>query len=200
MMVVIWFLAATFIIFKQISFSKSSNLGYNPENLLVVHIKNPNWKGDIYNPQYENTERMEDLKRSLSEHPSIKSVSVTHELPPLRDQFGNGIIINQKTNETFPIAEIGCLANFPELIGYRLKSGSFFSESYNGEQKNEILLNEAAVKYMGMENPVGEIVSMDGAKAVKIVGVVYDFNFQSMRRKLFQSEFVKVINFFSGLM
>ena len=184
MMVVIWFLAATFIIFKQISFSKSSNLGYNPENLLVVHIKNPNWKGDIYNPQYENTERMEDLKRSLSEHPSIKSVSVTHELPPLRDQFGNGIIINQKTNETFPIAEIGCLANFPELIGYRLKSGSFFSESYNGEQKNEILLNEAAVKYMGMENPVGEIVSMDGAKAVKIVGVVYDFNFQSMRREI----------------
>ena len=184
MIVVIWFLAATFVIFKQISFSKSLNLGYNPEDLLVVHVENPNWKGDIYNPQYENTERLEDLKRSLSEHPSINSVSLTHELPPLRDQLGNGVIINQKTNETFPIAEIGCYANLPELIGYKLKSGSFFSENYDGEQKNEILLNEAAVKYLGLENPVGEIVSMDGAKAVKIVGVVYDFNFQSMRREI----------------
>ena len=184
MIVVIWFLAATFVIFKQISFSKSLNLGYNPEDLLVVHIENPNWKGDIYNPQYENTERLEDLKRSLSEHPSINSVSLTHELPPMRDQLGNGVIINQKTNETFPIAEIGCQANLPELMGYRLKSGSFFSENYDGEQKNEILLNEAAVKYLGLENPIGEIVSMDGAKAVKIVGVVYDFNFQSLRREI----------------
>jgi putative ABC transport system permease protein len=184
MIVVIWFLTATFVIFKQISFSKSSNLGYEPEDLLVVHVENPNWKGDVFNPQYENTERLEDLKRSLSEHPSIKSVSVAHELPPLRDQLSNGVIINQKTNETFPIAEIGCQVNLPELIGYRLKSGSFFSENYDGEQKNEILLNEAAVKYLGLENPVGEIVSMDGAKAVKIVGVVYDFNFQSMRREI----------------
>ena len=184
MIVVIWFLAATFVIFKQISFSKSLNLGYNPEDLLVVHVENPNWKGDIYNPQYENTERLEDLKRSLSEHPSINSVSLTHELPPLKDQLGNGVIINQKTNETFPIAEIGCYANLPELIGYRLKSGSFFSENYDGEQKNEILLNETAVRYLGLENPVGEIVSMDGAKAAKIVGVVYDFNFQSMRREI----------------
>jgi len=184
MIVVMWFMIATFVIFKQISFSKSSNMGYDPEDLLVVHVENPNWKGDIYNPKYENAERMEDLKRILSEHPSIKSVSVTHELPPLRDQLSNGVIINQKTNETFPIAEIGCLANLPEIIGYRLKSGNFFSENYVGEQKNEILLNEAAVRYLGLENPVGEIVSMDGAKSVKIVGVVYDFNFQSMRREI----------------
>jgi len=197
MIVVIWFLTATFVIFKQISFSKSSNLGYNPENLLVVHIENPNWKGDIYNPQYENTERMEDLKRSLSEHPSIKSVSVIHELPPLRDQLSNGVIINQKTNETFPIATIGCHANLPELIGYRLKLGNFFSENYQGEQKNEILLNEATVRYLGLENPVGETVSMDGAKAVKIVGVVYDFNFQSMRREIVPIRICKTDKFLS---
>lgn len=184
MTVVIWFLAATFVIFKQINFSKSSNLGYDPNDLLIVHVENSNWKGDIYDPQYENVEKMADLIRNLSENPSIKSVSVAHELPPLRDQLSNGVIINKKTNETFPIATIGCLANLPELIGYRLKSGNFFSENYDGEQKNEILLNEAAVKYLGLENPVGEIVSMDGAKAVKIVGVIYDFNFQSMRREI----------------
>ncbi len=198
MIVVIWFLTATFVIFKQISFSKSSNLGYDPEDLLVARVENPNWNGDIFNPQYENTEKMEDLKRSLSEHPSINSVSVTHELPPFRDQLSNGVIINPKTNETFPIAEIGCHSNFPQLIGYRLKSGSFFSENYTGEQKNEILLNEAAVRYLGFENPVGEIVSMDGAKAVKIVGVVYNFNFQSMRREIVPIRIRKSDRFLRG--
>jgi len=177
MIVVIWFLAVTFVIFKQISYSKSSGLGYNPENLLVVHVKNPNWKMGFF----ENTGRIEDLKRSLSSHPSIKSVSVTFKTPPLTDQLSSSGIVNQKTNEIFPIAEIACHSDFPEFIGYKLKSGNFFSENYDG---NEILLNETAVKYMGMENPIGEDVSMNGAKSVKIVGVVYDFNFQSMRREI----------------
>jgi putative ABC transport system permease protein len=184
MIVVIWFLATTFVIYKQINFSKSSGLGYNPDNLLIVHVTNPNWSGNFDNPQFENFGRLEDLKRSLSTCPSIKSISFVHEAPPMRDQLGSGVIVNQKTNETFPIAGISCLSNFPEMMGYRLKSGSFFSENYNEEQRNEILLNEAAVKYLGIENPVGEIVRMDGAKAAKIVGVVSDFNFQSMRREI----------------
>jgi len=196
MMVVIWFLSSTFVIFKQISFSKSSGLGYNPENLIVVHVINPNWKADFNNPQIENSGRIEDLKRSLLNHPAIKNVSVSAEIPPLRDQLNSGVIINQKTNETFPIATIDCQTDFPQFIGYTLKSGSFFSENYIGEQKNEVLLNEAAVKYLGFENPVGEVVSMDGAKMVKIVGVVSDFNFQSMRREIVPIRIRKTDSFF----
>ncbi len=184
MVVVIWFLAVTFIIQKQIRFSTSKGLGYNPENMLVCSIENPNYKGDFTNPQYEDQSRMEDLKARLMSFPFIKNVSIVSEAPPLADQLGSGTIFIPETQKAFSIASLSCNANFPEFMGYRLKEGSFFSENYTGNGANEILLNEAAVKYLGLENPVGQVVDMDGAKSVKIIGVVYDFNFQSMRKEI----------------
>jgi putative ABC transport system permease protein len=195
MVVLIWFLIVTLIIYKQISFSKSSNLGYNPTNLMIVHVTNPGWSPDLNNPQYENNLKMEDLRQSLLSHPSIKNVSVVYQAPPMRDQLSSGIIVNPETNETFTITDLGCLSNFPALMGYRLKSGNSFSENYGGEQKEEILLNESAVKYLGMENPVGEVVKMDGARVARIVGIVYDFNFQSTRMKIVPLRISRTRNF-----
>ena len=184
MVVVIWFLSVTFFIQKQILFSTSKGLGYNPENMMVCSVSNPNFKSDLNNMQYENAAKLEDLKTKISTLPSVENVSVVWEAPPLADQLGSGVVIFPETQKSMPISSILCNAGFPEFMGYRLKEGSYFSKDYTGSYKNEILLNEAAVKYLGLENPVGQIVDMDGAKSVKIVGVVYDFNFQSMRKEI----------------
>lgn len=187
MVIVIWFLAVTFLIFKQISFAQSKGLGYNPENILTVtiHSSKENRKRiDFNNPQYENFEKLEDFRKRLIENPAIENASFINEAPPRRDQLGSGFIKIIETNESFRIASISCSANFPEFMGYKLMSGRFFSDTYLGDNKNEIMINEAAVKYLGLENPIGKIVSMDGVKTAEIVGVVYDFNFQSMRKEI----------------
>ena len=184
MVVVIWFLAITFIIQKQIHFSTSKGLGYNPENMLVCSIVNPNYKSDLYNPQYEDAAKLEDLKTRLLSSSVVENVTIVDDAPPRRDQLGSGVIIFSESQKSMPIASIPCNTNFPEFMGYRLKEGSFFSKEYWGSNEKEILLNEAAMKYLGLENPVGQIVDMDGMKSVKIVGVVYDFNFQSMRQEI----------------
>lgn len=184
MVIVIWFLSISFLIQKQIHFSTSKGLGYNPENVLVCNVYNPNFKSDLNNPQYENVAKLEDLKTRLSGSTAIESVAIAAEAPPLGDQLGSGIIVFPETQKTMPIASITCNADFPEFMGYRLKEGGFFSKDFAGSHEKEILLNEAAVKYLGLENPVGQVVDMDGAKSVKVVGVVYDFNLQSMRKEI----------------
>ncbi|MGQ8337415.1 ABC transporter permease [Sunxiuqinia sp. A32] len=184
MLIVIWFLALAFLIFKQINFAQKKGLGYNPENLIVCSAVNPNWKGGFENPDIENFNKLEDLIARIKEHPSIKDVTLLYETPPLGDQLGSGVIQLKETHETYRIATIGGIANFPEMLGYRLKEGGFLTENYSGDAKNNILLNEAAVKYLGLKNPVGTQISMDGAENAKIVGVVYDFNFQSMRKEI----------------
>ena len=198
MVVVIWFLAVTLIIQKQIHFSTSKGLGYNPENMLVCNVHNPNYKGDLYNPQYEDVGKMDDLKTRLASSPAIKNVSIVGEAPPRGDQLGSGVIILPETQKSMPIASIRCNADFPEFMGYRLKEGSYFSKDYTGSHEKEIMLNEAAVKYLGLNNPVGQIVDMDGAKSVKIVGVVYDFNFQSMRKEIVPVRIRKADKFLSS--
>jgi putative ABC transport system permease protein len=184
MVVVIWFLAVTFVIRKQIHYSTSHGLGYNPENMLVCSVDDPSYRIDFNNIQYEDAAKLEDLKFTLMTNPAIEDVSIVGEAPPKGDQLGSGVIVFPETQKTMPIASISCTADFPEFIGYRLKEGTYFSKNYTGSQEREIILNEAAVNYLGLENPVGQIVDMDGAKSVKIVGVVYDFNFQSMRKQI----------------
>ena len=184
MVIVIWFLSVSFLIQKQLYYSTSKGMGYNPENMLVCNINNPNFKSDLNNLQYENVAKMEDLKARLLGSTAIKNMAIASESPPLGDQLGSGIIVFPETQKTMTIADIHCNADFPEFMGYRLKEGSFFSKDYTGSHEKEILLNEVAVKYLGLENPVGQVVDIDGAKSVKIVGVVYDFNLQSMRKEI----------------
>jgi putative ABC transport system permease protein len=184
MVVVIWFLSVTFLIQKQLNFSTSKGLGYNPENMFVCSVNNPDFKFDFNNPHYEDVAKLEDFRTRLAGSKAIKNVSMAFESPPLGDQLGSGIIILPETQKTLTIASIGCIADFPEFMGYRLKEGSYFSKDYTGSHEKEILINEEAVKYLGLENPVGQVVDMDGAKSVTIVGVVYDFNFQSMRKEI----------------
>jgi len=184
MTIVIWFLALAFLIFKQINFAQSKGLGYNPNNLLVFSAVNPNWKGGFENPDIEDVNKLQDLIERLKQEPSIQDVSLTHETPPFRDQLGSGFIKIKETNTTLRIASIHCNANFPEMLGYKLKEGNYFSDRYSGEAKNNILLNEAAVNALGLENPVGTQISMDGTPNATIIGVVEDFNFQSMRKEI----------------
>jgi putative ABC transport system permease protein len=184
MVIVIWFLAVAFLIFKQINFAQSKGLGYNPENLMVFSAVNPNWNGNFENPETEDPNKLQDLMERLKQHQSIKDVTLLHETPPLQDQLGSGSIRIKETNETYRIASIDGSVNFPEMLGYKLKEGSYFSNDYSGDAKNDILINEAAVRYLGLEKPVGTQISMDGAQNAQIIGVVYDFNFQSMRKEI----------------
>jgi len=209
MVIVIWFLSVSFLIQKQLHFSTSKGVGYNPENMLICNVNNPSFNSDFNNPQYENIAKLEDLKTRLLGSTAIDNVAIAAEAPPLGDQLGSGIIVFPETQKTMPIASINCNADFPEFMGYRLKEGSFFSKDYAGSHEKEILLNEAAVKYLGLENPVGQFVDMDGAKSVEVVGVVYNFNLQSMRKEIvpvrilksdkFMMNFDVVVRFQPGL-
>lgn len=197
MVVVIWFLAVAFLIFKQLNFAQTKGLGYNPKNLITASIEVPREiRGDfdMYNPKYENSEKLDDFRTQLINHPAIKSTAIINDAPPRGDQLGSGEIKVKGSVEPLRIASISGTANFPEFMGYQIKLGNFFSKNYN-KGNVEIILNEAAVKTLGLENPVGVEVSMDGTPRATIVGVVYDFNFQSMRKEIVPVRLRKTNNF-----
>ena len=59
----------------------------------------------------------------------------------------------------------------------QLVEGRFFEEGY-GRDSAAVVVNEAAVKTMGMENPVGRWIGFENdAYRNNIIGVVKDFNF-----------------------
>jgi putative ABC transport system permease protein len=74
-----------------------------------------------------------------------------------------------------------------DVIRFELKEGRFFSKEFPSDS-TAIILNEAAVKEFGFNNPIGEeiIYRADGGKEwhLKVVGVVKNFNFESFKTEV----------------
>jgi len=70
------------------------------------------------------------------------------------------------------MAIVGINPDFGKTVRWQITQGRDFSRAYLGDSA-AFLINETAVKFMGLRNPIGTIVSFYG-KNFKIVGVVKD--------------------------
>jgi putative ABC transport system permease protein len=68
-----------------------------------------------------------------------------------------------------------------ETLGLQMKSGRSFSKRF-GSDDSGIIFNEAAIKAMGIEDPIGKTVTFYGKR--RIIGVVKDFHFESLTKKV----------------
>ncbi len=66
-----------------------------------------------------------------------------------------------------------------ETMGVELKEGRFFSPDIPTDT-SKVIFNEAAIRIMNLENPVGSIIRLWDEIDLEIIGVVKDFHFQSL--------------------
>ncbi|MNR01421.1 hypothetical protein D3C85_1172250 [compost metagenome] len=69
-----------------------------------------------------------------------------------------------------------------ETLGMEMAAGRSFSDQY-GSDSAKIILNETGIKATGLKNPVGKIFTLWG-KDYQIIGVLKDFNFESLRKEV----------------
>lgn len=72
--------------------------------------------------------------------------------------------------------------DFLQTYGIQLMEGRNFSGAY-GTETSKVILNEAAVKEMGLDNPIGEIIRF-WREPVEIIGVAKDFQYHSMYKRV----------------
>jgi putative ABC transport system permease protein len=68
--------------------------------------------------------------------------------------------------------------DYIETAGITLKEGRTYSRAFGNEKAN-VIFNETAIRIMGLKDPIGKVVHLWGNDRT-IVGVVKDFNFQSL--------------------
>jgi ABC-type antimicrobial peptide transport system permease subunit len=71
---------------------------------------------------------------------------------------------------------------FIETAGITLKEGRTYAQNFGNEKEN-IIFNESAIRIMGLQNPIGKVVHLWGSDRT-IIGVVKDFNFQSLHDQI----------------
>ena len=165
------FIASVLIIYRQIDYIESRDTGFNREQIIQFGIP---LKFDS-----ANIASASSFIKQLNNVPGV--VNAAGEFHNLLGDHGSfygmewpGRAADQYKME-FANLEVGY--NFLETMGIQLKEGRYFSQNPNAD--HEIILNETAIRMMGLKDPLGKTVTALGNKR-EIVGVAKDFNFESI--------------------
>ncbi len=159
----IFLIIATTVIYKQIHFAQSRDNGYRKEQLAYHPLS-----GDI-GKNYELI-RQELLNSGVA-------VSVTRTMSPMTEGWSStgGFEWKGKNAGNSPLIDRYCVdADWAKTTGTSIIQGRDIDMYTYATDSTAMLLNEAAVKLMNFENPIGEIIKSNGTDW-HVVGVVKDF-------------------------
>ena len=162
-------LLGTVFIHQQMSFIQNKELHVNTENVIVF----PAWK--IY-------KNINEFKTDLLQSPGISGITSANM------SFFEGTNTTtdldwagKEKGSKFTIAQIDVDQQFLHFFNTRIKAGTDFSKTSEGS--HDYILNETAVRKMGLKDPVGQSIKFHDQPGT-IIGVVQDFNFESLQKEL----------------
>lgn len=169
---------ATIVVFNQIQFSKNRPVGYSRDGLITVPVSTEK----IHN-HFDAVEN--ELKTSGAITAIAESSSATTYVGETDGDFqwqGK----NSSSQADFGVLYVS--PDFGKTISWQLKEGRDFSKDFATDSSG-IILNEAAVQYMGLQHPVGETITWIG-KPYHVIGVVTNMVMQSPYEPVFRTVFV----------
>ncbi len=168
-------IVGTLIIYKQIDFMKNTDLGFDKEDVVLAYFP-------FTNP--EAKEKYPVLKTEFLKHQNIVEVSGVYTVPGINSQYNTTIRKKGGEEESVSIQALPADFGFVKSLGLDIVSGRDFSEEFSLDSQESVILNEAAVKMLGYENPVGEKLQLFGNRDVSVIGVVKDFHVKSLHNKI----------------
>jgi len=171
----VFLIVGTIIITRQMSYVKNKQLGYNKEQTLIIPIDN----SDIY-------DNLNAFKTELQNQTAVQSVCALSGEPggffdgQTFDVEGHTEKWNAKTEFTD--------FEYVRTLGLKIIAGRDFSAQFPTDTTNALLINKTASAKLGWtpQQAVGKWIQntvRDNTKR-RIVGVVNDFNFQSLKQNV----------------
>lgn len=178
-------IATTLLIFKQMNYVMQQPLGIKTEHILKIPMNRS--LGMNY----------EAIRAELLSNTRIHSITLSQDAP-INSDFKTGVDWENKdpgmvSNFRYSIASPG----FIETFGIDVLEGrSYLNESR--ADLNNFLVNETAVKYMDMENPIGKEMTFWGQKGT-IIGIYKDYHQVSLHREIMPQVIVSNPAFYRSL-
>jgi putative ABC transport system permease protein len=176
------FIVGLLIVNDQVKFTQTVNLGYNRDNIISFR-----WKGELYNlwnglQDGKSNEVFETFMEGMKNIPGV--INATNMTGNIHDNIigQSGVSwTGQETDRNYLFQSPIVGYDFMETLGLELKAGRSFSKDHHDDY-SKIIINEAAEKLMGLTDPVGKVIQMNGES--EIVGVVKDFHYGSLHNSV----------------
>ena len=160
-------IASVLVVYRQIDFIQSKNLGYNREHLIKFPIA-----GKVRS-------NLETFLNELRRLPGVVNASSAGHSFAGRNSSTTGVEWEGKNPDDRILFEnVPVDYNLLETIGVELAAGRFFSRDF-GTDTARVIFNESAIRAMNLQDPVGQRVKIWGQDR-EIIGVIRDFHFESL--------------------
>ena len=161
-------IASTVIIFKQLNFIQTKDLGYKADMVLSIPID-----------KTQNTKEI--LKETLLAYPQIKDIALTSSFPPNGYHNGNVNELEGEEHNEFSAKNFFVDYNFIEFMNMEIVEGRNFLKGSKSDEKEGAIVNQAFVKKMGWKSAIGKrIKNQYNQDELTIIGVVKDFHFKTL--------------------
>lgn len=176
--VAIFMIISTLAVSDQIEYLKNKDLGFNQQDVFITGI-----------PSDIGVNDHQTLRSELFRIPGVREVSMASNIPggsggsrmnyyPEGESPESGQIMN-----TYFVDEY-----FITQFDLNLLSGRDFSSEFASDTSQSVLINQAAARALGFDNPVGKTLHrqfMDiENESFTIIGLVEDFHFDDLRQSI----------------
>ena len=166
--VTIGLIAGTILVQRQLNYVRSADLGFKKDGVVVISNEN-NRLGDQVNA----------FKDRIRSHSQVINASVSTGVPPYWG-FEDSYKAEGQGDKAFDLLSYMTDENFVSTLGIDIIRGRDFSKEF-GTDASGVILNEAAVKYLGWENPLGKTITYPGGDgSFRVIGVMKDFHFVTL--------------------
>ncbi len=176
--ITIFLLSSLYIINNQMQMVFNSDLGFNKENIVV--ISNP--YNSKMNDKYNN------FKNSISSYPNILSVGAGANVPPANNNnYTNVRLPDWDADKRKHMGLVAIDEGYFRTLKSKILLGRNFRKDSELDKNSSVIINEEAVKELGLSDPIGkqiEGINNTNGKQQTIIGVVKDLYFKSMYAKV----------------
>lgn len=171
---------ATLTVTQQLDYLQNEKLGFNKDQVAIIPVRETS---DQFN--------IKSLKNEILRIPGVESASAVSGVPGISSGIhAFGVVAEDNKDDTLGILSITADHTFIETLGLNVVEGRAFSEAYSTDESQAFIINQAAAKKLGWDDPVGEELTIRFyvqdlvEKKGRVVGMVENFQYHSLHNEI----------------
>jgi len=165
-------LIGTIVVQDQINHIRNQNLGYDKDYMVCFPLRG------------EFVEKLEAARTELLKNPNILNFTVSSSLPTYIGSGTSGADWEGKPSDVrIQMQFVSVDHSYIDTYRMEMAEGRFFSRDFESDSKEGFVLNEATIKAVGMDSPVGKRFGF-GSRSGRIIGIIKNFNYKSLHSEI----------------
>jgi len=161
-------IASSLVVTQQMRFIRNKELGFDKEQLVSLTMQTQDF-----------LERYPLAAQLFTQNPNVLSFSAGDIFD---DDYGSVPIIPEGVNaeDASAMNLMGGYFGYLSTLGVKMVEGRDFSSAHPSDSSNAVIINSAAAKVFGFDNPLGQKLQVSNIKEAEVIGVTEDFNYKSL--------------------